>query len=293
MSDMKVPDAGDIAQLIRWATAHIPGDTPRLDAETLLAAALGVGRMEMLLNQRMAVPEDRRHCFQAMVQRRRAREPVALILGQREFWSLDLKVTADTLIPRPDSETLVEAALALFPDGAGQLLDLGTGSGALLLAALSEWPKAHGVAVDISLAALRVARDNARAHGFDKRISFVCGDWGAALQQKFDLIFCNPPYVEQGAALAPELGFEPQTALFAGADGLDCYRIILPQLPDLLRPGGVAIFEMGAGQAEIVAKMAEKLGLETASRADLAGIMRALVVKSAMNPPREGLASLC
>lgn len=284
--DKKAPENGTAAELIRWATTLIPGDTPRLDAETLLAAALGVDRMAMLLNSHALVAEGPRAAYLNMIERRIAREPVALILGEREFWSLTLRVTPHTLVPRPDSETLVEAALELFPNGAARVLDLGTGTGALILAALSEWPNAYGVAVDKSLAALRVARENASSHRLQDRLSFVCCDWGRALGEGFDLLFCNPPYVEQNAELAPELEFEPKTALFAGEDGLDCYRELVPQLQWLLAPAGIAIFELGAGQAESVARMAELEGFRSDVRHDLAGIARALVIFRT----REGLA---
>ncbi len=251
----------------------------RFDAEVLLAHLVGTDRMTLLTGPDRDIDDA---AYEALVARRKTGEPVAYITGRREFWSLDLAVTPDVLIPRPDSETLIEAALQTRGDHApATILDLGTGSGALLLAALSEWPRARGLGVDRSLPALVVARGNAGALGFGDRTVFQPGDWGRGLRQRFDLILCNPPYVETDAMLAPDVrDHEPGTALFAGADGLDDFRVIVPQLPGLLNPGGIAVLEIGATQATAVADMAKATGFLVAVRRDLAGRDRALVLQT-------------
>ena len=250
--------------------------TPRLDAELLLAHALGISREALLLGPSREIPPS----FEALLRRRLAHEPVAYITGLKHFWTLELCVTPDVLIPRPDSETLIEAAIAHFGKRAPQtVLDLGAGSGALLLAALDQWPGARGVAVDRSAAALAVARGNARRLGFDSRCAFVQGNWADALDARFDLVICNPPYIEAGAALPPDVAaHEPAAALYAGPEGLDDYRLIAPQLPRLLAPGGMAALEIGQGQCGAVSRLIEAQGLAVAARRDLAGIPRCLAV---------------
>jgi release factor glutamine methyltransferase len=205
-------------------------------------------------------------------------EPVAYIIGEREFWSLPFRVTPATLIPRPDSETLIEAALARTPaDAARRILDLGTGSGCLLLAALSEYPGASGVGVDASAAAAAVAADNAGRLGLAERAEIVTGGWDARLGERFDLVFCNPPYVEADADLSAEVrDHEPHSALFAGSDGLDDYRRILPLLPRYLAPGGWAHLEIGATQADVVRRLGEEAGLVSDLSRDLGGRPRCL-----------------
>jgi release factor glutamine methyltransferase len=254
-------------------------DTARLDAELLMAHALGVSRSDMLLR---AMRDPAPAGFAALVERRAAHEPVAYITGEAEFYGLTLKVTPATLIPRGDSETLVEAALELKPD-ARRVLDLGTGSGALLLAVLAHCGKASGIGIDRCEAALAVARANAGALGLHPQAEFRTGDWHAPgwaeALGRFDLILANPPYVEEAAALDPQVrGWEPATALFAGPEGLDDYRALIPQLGKLLAPGGIAILEIGAGQAEAVGAIAAAAGFTIALRRDLAGRDRALVL---------------
>lgn len=268
--------------LLRAAAAALPGDTPRLDAELLLAAALGEERLTMLVG-RGAVPADALLFFEALCARRRRHEPVAHILGVREFWSLPIRVTPDVLVPRPDSETLIAEALRHF---AGvpptTVLDLGTGSGALLLAALSEWPGARGLGIDRSEAALAVARDNAARLGLAGRAEFRAGDWADGVDGRFDLLLCNPPYVPDGTALMPDVAlFDPPAALFGGRDGLDPYRVLLPEVPRLLASGGCALFEFGEGQADALSALAEEAGLAARSAADLAGRPRVLVLTAA------------
>lgn len=272
----------DRRALLRAAAATLPGDTPRLDAELLLAHALGESRLGMLAGT-APVPAPAIAAFDAMLARRRAHAPVAHIVGMREFWSLPIAVTPDTLIPRPDSETLIEQALA---ERAGNpphsILDLGTGSGALLLAALSEWPEAQGIGVDRSQAALMVATANAGALGLASRAAFRQGDWAEGLEGRFDLILCNPPYIPEETALMPDVAeHEPHGALFAGEDGLDAYRRIIPDLPRLMAADGVAIFEFGPDQAGAITAMAEKAGLCTRIATDMENRPRAAIFRLA------------
>ncbi len=222
--------------------------------------------------------------FADFVARRAAREPLAYVIGHAPFRDLDLLVSAATLIPRADSETLIEAALDALPGGAGRVLDLGTGTGCLLLAALTAFPAAHGVGIDRAEAACRLARANAGRNGLSDRADFLCADWAAPVRGTFDLVLCNPPYIRRGdiPALMPEVAaYEPALALDGGDDGLDAYRTLLPAIPPLLAPGGVAIFELGAGQAAEVGALAEPIGLAGFVRTDSGGHGRALVLRRA------------
>ncbi|WP_232328847.1 MULTISPECIES: peptide chain release factor N(5)-glutamine methyltransferase [Sphingomonas] len=250
--------------------------TPRLDAELLLAHALGISREALLLGPGRPVPP----AFEALLRRRLAHEPVAYITGTRSFWTLDLHVTPDVLIPRPDTETLLETAIAHFTGRAPRImLDLGTGSGALLLAGLDQWRSAWGLGLDQSAAALKVARGNAERLGFGDRAAFVRGSWADALDARVDLVLCNPPYVESGAALPPDVAdHEPSAALYAGPEGLDDYRSLIPQLPRLLAPQGLAVLEIGATQAAAVRRLVEAAGLKAVTAKDLAGLDRCLAV---------------
>lgn len=263
-------------------------DTPRLDAELLMAHVLGTTRPTMLLHaMRDPVPAG----IAALVVRRLRHEPVAYIVGTQAFHGLELIVTPDVLIPRGDSETLIEAArTGLAERPPARVLDLGTGSGALLLAALALWPGAHGVGVDRSLAAVAVAAANAGRLGMAGRARILHDDWNrpgwADALGRFDLILANPPYVEDDAALAPEVrGHEPAGALFAGAEGLDAYRVLIPQLGALLEPEALAIVEIGATQAQAVARLAIEAAFDTELHHDLAGRPRALVHKKALGKP--------
>jgi len=261
------------------ATQRIAGvsPTPRLDAELVMAHALGISR-ETLLLARLDAPEP--PAFATLVARRLRHEPIAYITGTRAFWTIDLAVGPGVLIPRADSETLIEAAVDLFAGtaGPGRVLDLGTGSGALLLAALDQWPNATGVGVDTSAAALAVARGNAKRLGMASRATIEAGGWdgtGAA----FDLILCNPPYIAIVDVLPDEVArWEPASALFAGSDGLDDYRAIAPALRPQLTPGGVACIEIGATQADRASALFAGQGFDVAVRSDLAGLPRCLVV---------------
>ena len=257
---------------------------PRREAQVLVGHVLGVGREVMLAEPTRALANGERWRIDEVVARRAAREPAAYILGLREFWSLPFAVTRDTLIPRPDSETVVEAALAAVAGRAGplRLLDFGTGTGCLLLALLSELPEATGLGVDIGAQALAVARTNAKRLGLAGRAGFVAADWGRGIAGAFDLIVANPPYVgdAEASGLAPEiLDFEPSMALFSGADPVACYRSLGPHMARLLGRGGAAVLEIGAGQADDVAAIMADVGLAEAGRwRDLAGIERCLVL---------------
>lgn len=252
-------------------------ETPRLDAELLMAAALGIERDAMLL---ALGDTDAPAGYAALVARREAGEPVAYIVGRRAFWTIELEVAPGVLIPRPDSETLIEAAVEHFGHHAPErILDLGTGSGALLLAALDQWPRAHGVGVDVSEAALAIARRNAERLGLAGRADLRAGDWTDGLDGRFDLLLCNPPYVEEDAPLPRDVrDWEPKGALFAGPDGLDCYRLLAERIPPFLQEGGVACIELGAGQAEAVAALFGNKGLRIGFRNDLSGHRRCLIL---------------
>jgi len=254
-------------------------DTARLDAELLMAHALGLSRSDMLLKaMRDPAPEG----FAALVERRAEHEPVAYITGEAEFYGRAFAVEPGILIPRSDSETLIEAALAASPAPA-RVLDLGIGSGALLLTILAERPGARGVGIDRTAVALYVTRDNALALGLPNPWELHCRSWRREGWSDdlgtFDLILCNPPYVEDNADLDPQVrDHEPAAALFAGPEGLDDYRILIPQLRGLMNPGATAIFEIGASQGDAVSALAAAAGFNVTLRHDLAGRPRALVL---------------
>lgn len=266
---------------------------PRREARLLLGHAMGVGAEALLRAPRAPVPPAAIARFRAGLAARLAAVPMAHILGRQGFWTLDLEVSPATLIPRPDSETLVEAALDLFPEAAAplRLLDLGTGTGCLLLAVLAERPRAFGIGVDLAPAAAALAARNAAANGLAGRAAFLAGNWAAALAGRFDLVLANPPYVESAAiaGLMPEVArHEPRLALDGGPDGLAAYRALMAALPGLLAPGGAAVLELGLGQRAAVEGLARGAGLAPVGcRADLGGIERALVLKKAIGtgPP--------
>jgi len=265
---------------LRDAAARLAtmSETPRLDAELLAAHALGISREQMILSMHgLAVPDG----AEALLARRLAHEPVAYIIGERDFWTLTLSVTPDVLVPRPDSETLIEAAIAWFGKERAprRILDLGTGSGALLLAALDVWREVSGLGIDASPGAVAVAQGNAARCGMAGRAEIRLGDWGADIAEQFDLILCNPPYIAQSAMLSPDVrDHEPASALFAGPEGLDDYRRLADQLGGLLEPGGVAIFEIGFDQGESAAALFRAAGFTVSVERDLGGRARALVV---------------
>jgi release factor glutamine methyltransferase len=270
------------------AKFHAAGfDTPDLDARILVGRALGLDHGALAAAAARQISADEDNAIAALANRRLAGEPVARILGIKEFWSLPLRVDAATLVPRPETETVVEAALAAIDAGGPRarklrIADLGTGSGALILALLSELPNAFGIGTDVSLQALAVARDNGRRLALT-RARFVACDMATALRGPFEVIVSNPPYIASGdiAKLAPDVrDFDPRLALDGGPDGLDCYRAIAATAPALLVPGGALIVELGIGQAEPVAYLFAAAGLAPSRpHPDLNGVPRALVAR--------------
>jgi release factor glutamine methyltransferase len=264
---------GDAARQLERAS-----DTARLDAELLMAEALHIDRDKLLLS-----PPDRKvpDRFWNMVERRKAGEPVAYITGRRAFWNIELHVGPGVLVPRPDSEALIASAIEHFEAAAGpkRILDLGTGPGTLLLAALDIWPDATGLGVDVSRQALSYASANARRLGFEARAKLMQGDWAKGLLEKFDLILCNPPYIADGAEVGAGVReYEPDEALFAGQEGLDAYRALAPQLPQLLNSGGIAAIEIGPDQADAVTALLARDGLQARVATDLAERPRAILL---------------
>ena len=259
-------------------------EQPRLEARLLAGHVLGLDQAALL---RARDAEVELSGMAPLLARRAAHEPLALILGRREFWSLDLAVSPATLVPRADSETLIEAALAVRPDRnpVRRVLDLGTGTGCLLLAALSEYPSAWGLGVDRAPAAAALARANAARVGLAERTEFVAGDWAESLAGRFDLVLSNPPYIasKEVPGLMPEVAlYEPLAALDGGADGLAAYRHIVAVLGRLLAADGIAVLELGQGQAAAVQALARAAGLVVvAVRDDLGGVARALVLSMA------------
>ena len=254
-------------------------DTPRLDAELLMAHALGIERDSLLLSRQDGVVPA---MYPGFVERRRGGEPVAYITGKRAFWNIELEVGPGALIPRPDSETLIVAAIEHFAGTAGprRILDLGTGPGTLLLAALDQWPQATGLGVDSSEAALGYARANASRLGLANRAQFRLGDWAKGVSETFDLVLINPPYVAEDADLAPEVAeHEPAEALFAGSEGLDEYRRLAPEVGRLIARGGLAAVEIGHDQADAVSSLLEAQGLHPRLARDLAGRPRAMLIQ--------------
>jgi len=262
-------------------------DEPRFEARLLVAFALNRTPEHVFGYPEVELSLEELDHLRALVVRRVAREPLALITGEKEFWSLRFAVSVATLIPRPDSETLIEVVLKTFPDKDApvKILDLGTGSGCLLLSLLHEYKNAWGIGVDISEAALKVARTNSENLGLGQRAEFICVDWNQGVPGlgTFDVIICNPPYVPEGdkKSLQREVVmFEPHSALFAGAEGLSEFPTIIALLSGLLGQGGAVFFEVGVGQAEIVAPLLVQAGLNSVDiMTDLAGIGRCVTAK--------------
>ena len=267
----------------RLAEAGI--ERPQSEARILLQAASGRGRGQIIAFPEHALSAAQAEVFGSQVKRRCAREPIARILGKREFWSMNFAVSPATLDPRPDSETLVAAVLARIPDRRAPLriLDLGTGTGCLLLALLSELPQAEGLGIDASRDAVATAAVNATALGFGARAQFRLGDWLRDISAQFDVIVSNPPYIESDAIddLAPEVSrYDPRGALDGGADGLSAYRTLIPQAAQRLKREGLLALEVGAGQGAAVGALAANAGFTPLGSAqDLAGIERCLLFK--------------
>jgi release factor glutamine methyltransferase len=268
----------------RFRSAAI--DSPEIDARMLVGAALGLDLTGLMAAAGRLVAPDESTCIEHFARRRLGGEPVARIVGLKEFWGLPLQLSAATLVPRPDTETVVELALEMMPaipdpDRRLRIADIGTGSGAILLALLSEWPDAWGIGTDISVAALQIARGNAGHLGLADRAAFVACDYAAALRGRFDLIVSNPPYIRSAeiAGLATEVrDHDPLQALDGGTDGLDAYRALLPQAAGLLAPGGALVVEVGRGQSGDIEALMTAAGFtqERSAKADLAGIHRAV-----------------
>ena len=268
-------------------------DSPELDARLLVGHALDLDHTGLTIESGRSLGGDAAHTLAALTARRLDREPVARILGVKEFWGLPLRLNDATLVPRPETETVIEAALAAI-DSAGprnrafRIADLGTGSGALLIALLTELPNASGIGTDVSHDALAAARDNAGHLGVAARAEFMFGDFGAPLTGTFDLVVSNPPYIASADidALSPEVRHDPRRALDGGVDGLDCYRIIAGQVLRLLKPNGDLVVELGIGQEPAVATLFRAAGLTPSpARADLSGIPRALHARVATMTP--------
>jgi release factor glutamine methyltransferase len=253
-------------------------DTARLDSELLMAEALNIDRDRLILSPpERQVPKR----FWDMVERRKCGEPVAYITGRRAFWDIELHVGPGVLVPRPDSEVLIESAIEHFEGGPGpqRILDLGTGPGTLLLAALDIWPKATGIGVDVSRTALSYAAANARRLGFEPRVKLALGNWADQVHEAFDLVLCNPPYVRHDAHVGAGVReYEPEEALFAGEEGLDAYHLLAPQLPRLLAKEGLAAVEIGHDQGAMVSELLARDGLHAQVAHDLGGRDRALLL---------------
>lgn len=272
------PSPWTLLDLVKWTADYFGKhqiDSARIDAEILLAHSLGVSRIDLYLNHDQPLCEDELRRFKSFIKRRVSGEPVAYITGSREFWSLALVVNPSVLIPRPETECLVEAVLPYLNEHAKlpkRVLDMGTGSGAIIIALAHEHPEHRYVAMDRSAAALQLARQNARKHKLDHRIDWYCGSWDAALmpdRQVFDLIATNPPYIRSGdiSGLAPEIrNHEPRMALDGSGDGLKCIRQIIESAHRYLSPGGLLALEIGYDQGPVTRSIARYVGQYRSSR---------------------------
>ncbi len=289
----------NIKSILKAATVKLEAsgiESARLDASILLAHVLGISREMLLITPEKLLNNIEIQQFNELIVRRVAKEPVAYIIGEKEFWSLDFIVTPDTLIPRPDSEKLVEAALKRAKIITAQqhfrengrvkpltLLDIGTGTACLLVALLKELPSALGIGVDISQLALQVAEENAKRHNVISRAQFFRSLWCDAVNGTFDLVISNPPYIataEAASLMEDVVKYEPHSALFAGNDGLDAYRAISAQVSSKLNRGGYVLLEVGQGQAGAVAGLLQNAGLAIDGiEKDLAGIERCVIAQ--------------
>ena len=254
-----------------------------IEAREFIKYVIDIADIDIIIRSDQPVYSEKVKQLREGLQRRLQGEPVSRIFGEREFWSLPFKVTPDVLDPRPDTETIVDAAIRHFiGNPPEQVLDLGTGSGCLIVSLMTEWPLSHGHAVDISGKALLVASENARTHGVDDRITFVTSDWGESVNGYFDLIVSNPPYISNReiANLPPEVkNYDPILALEGGEDGLDCYRKIILAVKKLLKLNGICLLEVGYDQAEKVSRLVEDSGLFVRGvHPDMAGIPRVVEI---------------
>ena len=296
------PHAGPpwtILKLLRWTTAYFQDcvpENPRMDAEIMLAHTLGCRRLDLYLHHDQPLDENELTRFRDLVKRRANREPTAYILGYKEFWSLQLKVTRDVLIPRPDTECLVETVLQTLAAqqfaGRDRLLELGVGSGAISMALAKEKPDLNIIAGDISPSAVAVAHHNARQHHLDHQIQFFAGNWMGPLKRStdlFDLIVSNPPYIAFSdlSQLAPEItNHEPVQALDGGPDGMQCITVLIQTASDYLKPGGCLILEMGYDQKSLVEIVAHGCTQydEVFFQKDYAGHHRVVRLRKGCNP---------
>jgi release factor glutamine methyltransferase len=270
---------------LRRALSEAGFETAALDARLLVLAALAISPTDLIARPDTALTPDETERLAALARRRLAHEPVARIVGEREFWGLPFRLSPETLVPRPDTETVVETALGLIPDRqeALRIVDFGTGSGCILTALLHELPRAQGLGIDRSFGALGTARLNAHMNGVGNRSLFAASDWASAVRGPFDLLVSNPPYI--ASAAIPGLDAEvrehdPLPALDGGADGLDAYRVLLGEAGRLLRPGGLAVLEIGYDQAAALRQLAQAHGLDVLRVAhDLSGHPRCVALK--------------
>ena len=273
----------DVRGAARTRLAEAGIETASVDARVLLEFALARPQVWLHANPEALIVAADLDRFEGLLARREQRQPVSQIVGRREFWSLSFDVTRDVLTPRPDSETLIEAVLEQLPDRTApiRILDLGTGTGCLLLTLLSEYGSATGVGIDVSPAALQVAARNGQKLGLDARVDWMLGQWDTQLDANFDVVISNPPYIESGALAALDrdvVDYEPHLALDGGADGLDAYREILTHMANVLAANGLLAFEIGEGQADAITALASGAGLNLrAARQDLSNILRVLV----------------
>ncbi|MGV6802498.1 MAG: peptide chain release factor N(5)-glutamine methyltransferase [bacterium] len=270
-----------LGDLLRWGCAQLDtSPTPSLDARLLLCHVTGFDHVHLIAHEKDQINNDLITDYQSLIARRNNSEPISHLIGKKEFWGLEFYITKDVLTPRPDSETIIELALELYPQPPATILDMGTGSGCLLAAALTEFPQAVGVAIDTSQLALEVAKENVERLGLSERVKLLHQDF-SSVQGEFDLILANPPYIPTAdrKALPKEVAkYEPEQALFAKENGLAAYSEITKRLTTLLRPMGHIIFEIGQGQADKVEKLLRKAQIDhlLTKKKDLSGIIRVI-----------------
>lgn len=279
-SNTSLPTLAEATQWMSEQFLQADIDQPRMDARLLTAHAAGVRPQDILMYGERPLNADQWMTVQTLCCRRCQHEPVSRIIGQRGFWTLDLSLNADTLDPRPDTETLIEAVLDAEPERPRPLriIDFGTGTGCILLALLSEYPNARGLGVDISPQAVAMARHNAQANGLAERATFMAGDWGQGIDGPFDVLVSNPPYIAEAemAGLDRDVtAYDPYRALVSGPTGFEAYETLIPQMAALAAPGALLGLEAGAGQAARLLDLLKTNGCDTVwTRPDLGGILR-------------------